>query len=201
VIEGETTQFTITPDNGYQIQSVSGCNGNLVGNTYTTGPIMGDCAVTAFFNQATSDVAITIDDNQTFAQYGETLTYVITLNNPGTAAATGVSVSNAFPPELDVSQATWTCSAGSGGTCTPSGTGALTDSGVVVPSQGSVTYTLIAPVRTDTSSGQVNNQVTVNGPAGSHSANDVDTLVIFRSGFEANGGLISAPAHPADKTR
>ena len=69
-----------------------------------------------------------------------------------------------------------------------------------VPSQGSVTYTLIAPVRTNTSSGQVNNQVTVNGPAGSHSANDVDTLVIFRSSFEANGGLISAPAHPAGKT-
>lgn len=44
-----TTSFTVTPNTGYQIASVTGCSGTLSGNTYTTGPITGDCAVTATF--------------------------------------------------------------------------------------------------------------------------------------------------------
>jgi hypothetical protein len=44
-----TTSFTVTPNTGYQIASVTGCGGTLSGNTYTTGPITGDCAVTATF--------------------------------------------------------------------------------------------------------------------------------------------------------
>lgn len=44
-----TKTFTITPDAGYSIQTVTGCNGNLSGNTYTTGAITGDCFVTASF--------------------------------------------------------------------------------------------------------------------------------------------------------
>jgi len=44
-----TASFTVTPNTGYQIASVTGCSGTLSGNTYTTGPITGDCAVTATF--------------------------------------------------------------------------------------------------------------------------------------------------------
>ncbi|MCI5131027.1 MAG: hypothetical protein D3904_05760, partial [Candidatus Electrothrix sp. EH2] len=46
---GDTTSFTVTPDIGYSIDKVEGCNGSLSGNTYTTGAITADCEVTASF--------------------------------------------------------------------------------------------------------------------------------------------------------
>ncbi|MCW5198756.1 hypothetical protein VU06_03295, partial [Desulfobulbus sp. F3] len=55
VDHGATTPFTVTPDEGYSIASVTGCNGSLNGNTYTTGAITADCAVTAFFRETDSD--------------------------------------------------------------------------------------------------------------------------------------------------
>src|SRR5207247_9298088 len=44
-----TTAFTVTPDTGYHIDSVTGCGGSLVANTYTTGAITAVCTVTANF--------------------------------------------------------------------------------------------------------------------------------------------------------
>src|SRR5208337_1934630 len=44
-----TTSFTVTPKTGYSIGTVTGCNGTLAGNTYTTGPITSACAVSAGF--------------------------------------------------------------------------------------------------------------------------------------------------------
>jgi YD repeat-containing protein len=58
----DTVQFTVTPDTGYSIASVTGCNGTLVGNTYTAGPITADCTVIATFIQTLfqeSDPAVT----------------------------------------------------------------------------------------------------------------------------------------------
>ncbi len=49
VAHGSTASFTVTPDNGYAIDSVSGCGGALAGNTFTTGPVTADCAVSARF--------------------------------------------------------------------------------------------------------------------------------------------------------
>ena len=47
---GATTAFTVTPNTGYSIASVTGCNGSLSGNTYTTGAITANCTVTATFS-------------------------------------------------------------------------------------------------------------------------------------------------------
>lgn len=47
---GATQQFILTPNAGYEITSVSGCNGTLQGNTYTTAALTQDCTVTASFN-------------------------------------------------------------------------------------------------------------------------------------------------------
>jgi YD repeat-containing protein len=44
-----TTSFTVTPNTGYSIGSVTGCGGTLSGSTYTTGPITADCSVSAAF--------------------------------------------------------------------------------------------------------------------------------------------------------
>ena len=59
----QTVSFTLTPDPGYQIASVTGCNGALSGNTYSTGPITGDCSVTASFSKVNDYyVAVTGND-------------------------------------------------------------------------------------------------------------------------------------------
>ncbi|SLM32559.1 exported hypothetical protein [Desulfamplus magnetovallimortis] len=49
VSHGGSATFTVTPDSGYMINYVLGCNGTLAGTTYTTGPITGPCKVMAFF--------------------------------------------------------------------------------------------------------------------------------------------------------
>jgi len=46
---GGTGTFTLTPDPGYAISSVTGCGGTLSGNVYTTGPITGACTITVSF--------------------------------------------------------------------------------------------------------------------------------------------------------
>lgn len=47
---GGTATFTVSPNTGYRIDSVSGCGGTLSGTTYTTGAITADCTVSATFN-------------------------------------------------------------------------------------------------------------------------------------------------------
>lgn len=44
-----TTSFTLTPNFSYSLVAVSGCGGTVSGNIYTTGPIRGDCTVSAAF--------------------------------------------------------------------------------------------------------------------------------------------------------
>jgi hypothetical protein len=54
VEHGSTTQFTLTPGGGYEIDSVGGsCGGSLASSTYTTGPIVADCTVNAHFRSLT----------------------------------------------------------------------------------------------------------------------------------------------------
>jgi len=50
VTAGQSTSFAVTPATGYQIGQVSGCDGSLNGQTYTTGPVNGACTVNASFN-------------------------------------------------------------------------------------------------------------------------------------------------------
>ncbi|MGA8279161.1 MAG: PQQ-dependent sugar dehydrogenase [Rhodanobacteraceae bacterium] len=56
VDDGATISFVVTPNTGYQIDGVSGCDGVLDRNTYTTGAIMADCTVTATFAPAADDL-------------------------------------------------------------------------------------------------------------------------------------------------
>lgn len=50
VQSGQTTSFTLSVNEGYSIASVTGCNGSLSGNTYTTGAITAACSISATFN-------------------------------------------------------------------------------------------------------------------------------------------------------
>ena len=49
VNEGQTAIFDIVPDNGYVISSISGCNGVLNENTYTTAAISSSCSISVSF--------------------------------------------------------------------------------------------------------------------------------------------------------
>lgn len=49
VNDGDTIAFTVEADPGYAIGDVTGCGGTLVGETFTTAPVTGDCVVEAMF--------------------------------------------------------------------------------------------------------------------------------------------------------
>ena len=52
VPQGTTGAFTVTPNTGFVIDAVSGCDGSLSGSTYTTGAITTACNVSATFREA-----------------------------------------------------------------------------------------------------------------------------------------------------
>lgn len=49
VTHSSVVDFTVTPNPGFAIQSVTGCGGTLVGNTYTTAPVTQNCQINATF--------------------------------------------------------------------------------------------------------------------------------------------------------
>lgn len=49
VAYGKTTAFTLAPASGYVTSAITGCAGTLKDNTYTTGPMVMDCAVEVTF--------------------------------------------------------------------------------------------------------------------------------------------------------
>ncbi len=49
VHHGDSTSFIVTADNGYHIDTVTGCNGSLNGSVYTTGAVSASCTVSASF--------------------------------------------------------------------------------------------------------------------------------------------------------
>ncbi len=62
---GNSTSFTVTPNTGYKIASVTGCGGSLSGSIYTTGSITSNCSVSASFSQKTYTVTATsLDTNK-----------------------------------------------------------------------------------------------------------------------------------------
>ncbi len=73
---------------------------------------------------------------------GDTVTYTITVNNLWATTTSGLDLSSVMPN--GITSGSWSCVPSSGSTCTPSGTGDLVDSGVSIPSGGSVTYTVVA---------------------------------------------------------
>ena len=48
--KNQTAHFTVTPNSGFTISSVSGCGGTLSGIDYTTGTITEECTIIALFN-------------------------------------------------------------------------------------------------------------------------------------------------------
>ncbi|RUO23248.1 hypothetical protein CWE08_00930 [Aliidiomarina iranensis] len=54
ITEGERAILTLTPAAGWQLDRAEGCNGELVGQEYTTGRIRADCTVRVWFEENTA---------------------------------------------------------------------------------------------------------------------------------------------------
>ncbi len=97
---------------------------------------------------------------------GDTVTYTITVNNLWATTASGMDLSSVMP--TGITSNSWSCVPSSGSTCTASGTGDLVDSGVSIPSGGSVTYTVVTTAD-NAATGDLIARFTAN-----LSANDID---------------------------
>lgn len=69
---GEPLQFQLQPGTGHHLANVLGnCDGSLVGHTYTTQPITGDCTIQAVFAINTYQVAASAGDHGSISPAGE----------------------------------------------------------------------------------------------------------------------------------
>lgn len=90
--------------------------------------------------EPTADLAITKVNNVNFVTGNDPVTYVIAVTNIGTGSASNATVQDLLPDTMI--NASWTCDAGTGASCMPSGVGDIVDTTVVIPPSASVVYTL-----------------------------------------------------------
>ena len=80
VPEGESASFELRPKEFHEIGSVSGCNGELDGSTYTTGQVESECEITAEFNHiAVADTWIIEDPVAAYIAECETAVLFLTI--------------------------------------------------------------------------------------------------------------------------
>lgn len=134
---------------------------------------------------------------------GGPVTYTVTVSNSQANEVTGAAVRDTVPGLTDV---TWTCRAGTGGTCgRPSGSGNTLDTTADFKRGGSVTYTITgtAPAQP----GTLSNTATVTAPAdrtdtnpADNSATAPDTVVTGRADVTAEkAGIGSGPVAPGQE--
>ena len=99
---GTTKIFTVTPDAGYTA-TVTGCGGTLSGNTYTTGPIVDNCSITADFQRmysvkASAGAGGTISPPTSSVASGGSVSLTVTANTGyAITSVTGCGVSLSDP--------------------------------------------------------------------------------------------------------
>jgi len=127
-----------------------------------------------------ADLAITKTDSSATSTPGTPITYTIVVTNNGPNDVTGATVQDIFPAVL--ANASWTCTASAGSSCTAAGMGNISDM-VDVLSGGTLTYTASADID-PAASGDLDNTATVTAPMGvtdsvpaNNSASDSNTLV------------------------
>ena len=144
---------------------------------------------------AVADLRVTKSNGGSELLPGQSTTYTIVVSNAGPAAVTGATVSDA--PSSGLSLGAWNCTASTGATCTPAGSGSLTASVNLQPG-ATATFTLEATVAT-TAAGTVTNRASVTPPPGvtnpapgNNSASDTDTVPEQRVGVEKRAGTPEA---------
>lgn len=100
VVSGQTASFTLTTNTDYSIAEVTGCNGSLSGNTYTTGAITAACSISASFKLnswalSVGQTALTLAESTTatvaFSVTGSSNVNVSTAITGSTAVSSSIS--------------------------------------------------------------------------------------------------------------
>ncbi len=173
VTHGNTASVTITPADGYNIASVSGCGGTLNGTTYTTSAISANCTISAVFKIKSFSITTSIPGGNgaisctpTTADYGSSVSCTVTPVNgyqlatlvdngfdvPTTAGTASYTVSNitanhALAAAFSLKSYAVTISAGTNGRATPNAvqivTRGNTTSFTLTPDTG---YHIVSPV-------------------------------------------------------
>ncbi len=177
IASGNTYAVTVATPPSQPTQACSIAQGS---GTVTNADIT-DVAVTC--QAPAPHLVLTLDNDRDYLRYGRIADYVVTLRNDGDGTASNVDVSSALSPAFDRAFAQWQCfGAGSGASCTATGTGTLIDT-VTLPPDRSVSWLVRAPVLGDTPEPDASFTVTVAG-ATPESVTDTDILVILRDGFD-----------------
>jgi hypothetical protein len=75
VVSGQTGSFTISVNEGYKIDNLSGCAGKLNGSTYTTGVITASCQVSAAFEREIYTISTIVTGGGTVSPEGLTIAH------------------------------------------------------------------------------------------------------------------------------
>jgi len=147
----------------------------------------------------TADVAVTLAHNADYVQYGDTVNYVITVQNPPGSASATVEVLDMLPGGLI--NATWTCTPTGAATCV-GGSGDMLGDTASLPAGTQVQYVYSATVQSgapEVLANAVSAAVTnVTDPnTANNTAGDTIRVVIFRDGFD-DGATTLALAPYAD---
>lgn len=155
-------------------------------------PDSGEVVSFALTNVAVSaDIAVSIWSSRDHVRRGQMLDYLVTVQNVGPDAASGVAVASSLSSLLDVDVAVWACLGMGQSGCTVSGQGDLVDEGLVLASGAAVTYVLSAPVRLDAAEERVVTGLHADFPGDNEPGNDEavasSQIVLFRDDFEMYG--------------
>ena len=136
----------------------------------------------------TTNVVMSMDDGVDFVRIGDVLDYLIELSNENGPSDAVVSVQDVLPAQL--ASGSWICIGSGTATCNDGSGNTLADT-ATVPAGGKVDYLYSATLVGETAAGQVGNaaaaflQFGTNQPSSIISAAHTDTVVVFRSTFEA----------------
>lgn len=93
---GEKTEFTVTADNGFIINSVAGCSGSLSGDTFTTGTLNDNCVVSATFTPLAAESSTPLVTVNGSASLGGSINPVSQVQVQGTPASLTVTPDAGF---------------------------------------------------------------------------------------------------------
>lgn len=134
---------------------------------------------------AYADISIMVDDNQTTAIVGSTVTYAIVAANAGPSSVSGATVTDIFPAAI-TGPITWACYASSGSSCgTASGTGNILGERVNVSPGGWTVFVATGMIDAN-AAGILQNTATITLPGGfgdpnraNNAATDIDSLLVL----------------------